>query len=166
MGNYYLAVDLGASGGRLICGCMKDGQLVLDEIHRFENGMIKVDGELCWDYRHLFDEILAGLKKCTEKGIHPVSMGIDTWGVDYVLTDEEGNALGKTYGYRDRRTDGMDRRLEEYLSFEALYQRTGILKAIYNTIYQLMADKTQRPGILSEARHLLMVPDYLNYLLT
>lgn len=166
MENYYVAVDLGASGGRLIGGYMKDGRLVLDEIHRFENGMIKVDGSLCWDYCHIFDEILQGLKKCSERGINPVSIGIDTWGVDYVLTDEEGSVLGKTYGYRDSRTEGMDSKLEEYLSFGDLYERTGILKAIYNTIYQLMADKTQRPEILSKAKNLLMVPDYLNFLLT
>ncbi len=166
MGNYYLAVDLGASGGRLIGGSVKDGHLVLDEIHRFENGMVKVDGSLCWDYHHLFSEILEGLKKCSERGLKPVSIGIDTWGVDYVLTDEDGNALGLTYGYRDSRTEGMDRKLEEYLSHEELYKRTGILKAQYNTIYQLMADKTLRPEILSEAQHLMMVPDYLNYLLT
>ena len=69
MGNYYLAVDLGASGGRLIGGCMKDGHLALDEIHRFENGMIRVDGSLCWDYQHIFSEILTGLKKCSEMGL-------------------------------------------------------------------------------------------------
>ena len=166
MGNYYLAVDLGASGGRLIGGCMKDGHLVLDEIHRFENGMIRVDGSLCWDYLHIFSEILEGLKKCSERGLNPVSIGIDTWGVDYVLTDDDGNVLGKTFGYRDSRTEGMDRKLEEYLSHEELYKRTGILKAIYNTIYQLMADRTFRPEVLSEARYLMMVPDYLNYLLT
>ena len=166
MENYYLAVDLGASGGRLIGGCIKEGRLVLDEIHRFENGMIRVEGSLCWDYDLIFSQILAGLKKCGEMGLSPVSMGIDTWGVDYVLTDRDGKALGKTYGYRDNRTEGMDRKLEEILSFEELYERTGILKAPYNTVYQLMADKTGRPEVLSEAENLLMVPDYLNYLLT
>ncbi len=166
MGNYYLAVDLGASGGRLIGGCMKDGHLALDEIHRFENGMIRVDGSLCWDYQHIFSEILTGLKKCSEMGLKPFSIGIDTWGVDYVLTDGDGKVLGKTYGYRDSRTEGMDRKLEEFLSPEELYERTGIMKAPFNTIYQLMADKTFQPDILSRAQNMLMVPDYLNYLLT
>ena len=151
MGNYYLAVDLGASGGRLIGGCMKDGHLALDEIHRFENGMIRVDGSLCWDYQHIFSEILTGLKKCSEMGLKPFSIGIDTWGVDYVLTDGDGKVLGKTYGYRDSRTEGMDRKLEEFLSPEELYERTGIMKAPFNTIYQLMADKTFQPDILSRA---------------
>ena len=166
MGNYYLAVDLGASGGRVIGGCMEDGHLVLEQIHRFENGMIRKGDSLCWDYGHIFSEILKGLKKAGQMGKNPVSVGIDTWGVDYVLTDEEGAAIGSTYGYRDGRTEGMDRLTEAVLTPEQLYERTGILKASYNTIYQLMADKTYRPQELARARHLLMVPDYLNYLLT
>ena len=166
MENCYLAVDLGASGGRMISGCLRNGRLVLDEIHRFENGMVKKNGALCWDYPHLFSAILEGLRKCTEKRLNPVSMGIDTWGVDYVLTDDNGNALGETYGYRDTRTNGMEQKIEEFLSFDELYERTGILKASYNTICQLMADKILRPQVLSQASHLLLVPDYLSYLLT
>ena len=166
MGNYYLAVDLGASGGRLIGGYLKDGRLMLEEIHRFENGMIRRGGSYCWDYNRIFSEILEGMKKCAQKGLSPVSMGIDTWGVDYVLTDRDGKVIGETYGYRDSRTEGMDRKLEEILTPEELYERTGILKASYNTIYQLMADRLQRPQVLAGAHSLLMVPDYLNYLLT
>ncbi len=166
MGNYYAAVDLGASGGRLIGGYLEGGRIHLEEIHRFENGMIRDADSLCWDYDHLYEQILEGLKKCASRGIKPVTMGIDTWGVDYVLTDRDGKVLGKTYGYRDSRTDRMDERVEEVLSLEELYARTGNLKAMYNTIYQLMADRCLRPEILDEARSLLMVPDYLNYLLT
>lgn len=166
MENYYLAVDLGASSGRVIGGYIKDGSLVLEELHRFENGMTREDGSLCWDYGHIFSEILKGLKICASHGIKPVSLGIDTWGVDYVLLDSDGHVLGKTYAYRDGRVAGMDERVNEILSPEELYQRTGLQKVSFNTIYQLMADRVYRPEHLQAARCLLMVPDYLNYLLT
>ena len=85
MSNYYLAVDIGASSGRHILGYIENGKLQLEEIHRFENGMKDVDGYKCWDSEALFTEIKAGLKKCKEAGKIPVSMGIDTWGVDFAL---------------------------------------------------------------------------------
>ena len=84
MSAYYLAVDIGASSGRHILGSVENGKIVLEEIYRFENGMTKKDGRLCWDYKGLFENIKNGIKKCKEIGKIPVSMGIDTWGVDYV----------------------------------------------------------------------------------
>lgn len=164
--NYYLAVDIGASSGRHILAWVEDGQIKMQEIHRFSNGMQKKDGHLCWDYEKLFGDIVDGLKKCKELGKIPQSMGIDTWGVDYVLLDAEGNALGNTYGYRDHRTNGMDEVLYQTISLEDLYARTGIQKQMFNTVYQLVAAKTQEPELLEAADKLLMVPDYLNYLLT
>ena len=80
----------------------------LEEIHRFENGMVKKDGELCWEFDRIFTEIVAGLKKCKEIGKIPVSMGVDTWGVDFVLLDKDNKVIGNTVGYRDHRTEGMD----------------------------------------------------------
>ncbi len=166
MNKYYLAVDIGASSGRHILAWVEDGLIHMEEIHRFSNGMQKKDGHLCWDYEKLFGDIVAGLKKCKELGKVPVSMGIDTWGVDYVLLDAEGQVLGNTYGYRDSRTNGMDEVLSKIITPEDLYARTGIQKQMYNTIYQLMATKTQEPKLLDAADKLLMVPDYLNFLLT
>lgn len=166
MNNYYLAVDLGASSGRVIGGYIEDGRLILEELHRFENGMTREDGSLCWDYNHIFSEILKGLKICASRKEKPVSLGIDTWGVDYVLLDSDGLVLGKTYAYRDDRLAGMDKRVDEIISPGELYARTGLQKASFNTIYQLTADKAYRPDQLMAASSLLMVPDYLNYLLT
>ena len=163
---YYLAVDIGASSGRHILGWMEDGQMKIQEIYRFENGMDLVDGTLCWDLERLFGEIKEGMKVCAGMGIQPVSMGIDTWAVDYVLLDREGKVLGKTAGYRDKRTDGMDELVSQKISPRELYGRTGIQKQIFNTIYQLMAVKCSEPENLERAEHFLMVPDYLNYLLT
>ena len=166
MRNYYLAVDIGASSGRHMLAWVENGLICMEEIHRFSNGMAKKDGHLCWDYEKLFGDIVEGLKKCKELGKIPVSMGIDTWGVDYALLDAEGKVLGRTYGYRDSRTNGMDEELDKIISPEDLYARTGIQKQLYNSIYQLMAHKLQEPELLEKADKLLMVPDYLNYLLT
>ncbi|WP_347463437.1 rhamnulokinase [Clostridium sp. KNHs205] len=166
MQNYYLAVDIGASGGRHILGSLDNGKLQLEEIYRFENGLIEKDGYLCWDLNRLFQEILNGLKKCKTAGKIPVSMGVDTWGVDFVLLDSEDKVLGPTVGYRDKRTAGMDEEVYKVIKEEELYHRTGIQKQIFNTIYQLTAVKTQRPEILQKAEALLMIPDYFHFLLT
>ena len=164
MVNYYLAVDIGASSGRHMLAHLEDGKVVLEEIHRFSNGMIEVDGHKRWDIDELFRQIIIGLKKCKELGKIPTSMGIDTWAVDYVLLDENDNVVRPCFGYRDSRTSGMDDEVYKIISEEKLYERTGIQKAIFNTIYQLMADKKE--GYLENAKSLLMVPDYLHYLLT
>ena len=166
MENYYLAVDIGASSGRHILGTVKDGIISLEEIYRFENGMKKKNGHLCWDVESLFHEIKMGMKQCAVLGKIPCSMGIDTWAVDFVLLDGEGRILGDAVGYRDDRTKGMDEKVYETISPEALYERTGIQKQIFNTIYQLMAVKEERPEELAGAESMLMIPDYFHYLLT
>lgn len=166
MGAYYLAVDMGASSGRLILAHMESGKLVLEEVHRFANGMKEKDGELCWDYQTLFAEIKTGLKKCKELDKIPVSIGVDTWGVDFVLLDENDQVLGNTVGYRDGRTQNMDEEVYKILPENDLYARTGIQKAIFNTIYQLMAVKTKYQQYLEQAKTFLMVPDYFHYLLS
>ena len=166
MAAYYLAVDIGASSGRHIIGHMENGKMVLEEIYRFENGMVKKDGELCWEFDRLFKEVVNGLKKCKEIGKIPVSMGVDTWGVDFVLLDKNDNVLGNTVGYRDHRTEGMDKEVYKAISLKDLYARTGIQKADYNTIYQLMAVKKKHPEYLEQAETLLHVPDYFHFLLT
>lgn len=166
MKKYYLAVDIGASSGRHMLASVVDGKIQLEEIYRFPNGMDNVNGTLCWDVRRLFEEIKNGLKKCKELGKIPVSMGIDTWAVDYVLLDKENQVLGDTAGYRDSRTNGMDEKVYEKISLSALYARTGIQKQIFNTIYQLMAVKEKHPEYLEQAESMLMIPDYFNFLLT
>lgn len=166
MEKYYLAVDIGASSGRHILGSLKDGKLNLEEIYRFPNGMKDVDGFVCWDVEALFCEIKEGLKRCKEAGKIPSYMGIDTWAVDYVLLDGKDQVLGKTYGYRDSRTTGMDEKVYEIISREELYGRTGIQKQIFNTIYQLMAVKQKEPELFDKAESLLFIPDYFHFLLT
>lgn len=166
MSKYYLAVDIGASSGRHILGSVQDGKIVLEEVYRFENGMKKIDGHLCWDHDALFESIKAGMKKCKEIGKIPVSMGIDTWGVDYALLDENDQLIDKLYGYRDSRTNGMDDEVYKVIPERELYARTGSQKNMYNTIYQVMADKIHHPESVEKAKALLFVPDYFNFLLT
>ncbi len=152
----------------MICstGSLEDGKIVLEEVYRFENGMKKKNGHLCWDTDELFREIKKGLKRCKAIGKIPTTMGIDTWAVDYVLLDGEGHILGETYGYRDKRTVGMDDKVYEMIPQEELYARTGIQKQIFNTIYQLMAVKLQTPILMQRAVDFLMLPDYFHFLLT
>lgn len=166
MYNYYLAIDIGASSGRHILGHVDQGKMVLEEIYRFENGMESKEGNACWNLKALFENIKAGIKKCKEIGKIPISMGIDTWAVDYVLLDEQDRVLGETYGYRDKRTKGMDEEVYKIISEEDLYNRTGIQKQIFNTIYQLMATKKKHPEHLEKAKTFLMLPDYFQFLLT
>ena len=166
MKNYYLAIDIGASSGRHILGHIEQGRIVLEEVWRFENGMQVKDGNLCWDLPYLYGEIKTGIKKCKELGKIPVSMGIDTWAVDYVLLDENDQVIGKTYGYRDNRTQEMDEEVYKIISESELYSRTGIQKQLFNTIYQLMAVKKQHPEYLEKAKTFLMLPDYFHFLLT
>lgn len=166
MKQYYLAIDIGASSGRHILGCVENGAIQLEEIYRFSNGMKNFDGSLCWDTEALFADIKSGMKKCVEIGKIPVSVSVDTWGCDFVLLDSDGKMLGNAVGYRDSRTQGMDRQVYQHISEEKLYGRTGIQKLVYNTIYQLMAIKQQSAKHLEQADVMLMIPDYFNYLLT
>ena len=166
MSKYFLAIDIGASSGRHILCHMENGKMQLEEVHRFFNGMKDVDGAKCWDVEQLFADIKEGMKKCAELGKVPESVGIDTWGVDFVLLDKEGKRIGQAVGYRDNRTKGMDTEVYKYISEEDLYARTGIQKQLYNTIYQLMAVKTKNPEQLEAAETLLFVPDYFHYLLS
>lgn len=164
--SYYLAVDIGASGGRHMLGHLEDGRMVMEEIYRFENGMKRRDGVLCWDVDALFEEIKTGMKKCAQSNRIPVSMGIDTWAVDFVLLDKDDHVLGNAAGYRDGRTEGMDSLLYEVIPEEELYGRTGIQKQIFNTVYQLKAIQQKQPRDLDAAECMLMIPDYFHFLLT
>ena len=163
---YYLAVDIGASSGRHILASMDNGRMTIEEVYRFDNGMINDNGNKLWDVDSLFANIIEGMKKCKELGKIPVSMSIDTWAVDYVLLDDNDKCIGNVYGYRDERTDGMDEEVYKVISEKELYKRTGIQKQKFNTIYQLMSDKFIRPEQLKDAKTFIMLPDYFQFLLT
>ena len=162
----YLAIDIGASSGRHILGWMDKGKMRIEEIYRFENKLVKQNGHLCWNLDHLFHEVVTGLRKCKELNRVPASVGIDTWGVDFVLLDKNGNFIGNTVAYRDGRTKGMDEEVYKVISESELYSRNGIQKQLFNSIYQLMAIKQETPQALEKAERFLMIPEYLNYRLT
>lgn len=166
MTRYALAVDIGASSGRLILGSIQLEKIVLKEIHRFENKMIKKGQHYCWDIEMLFSEIKKGIKKCCDIGIIPESIGIDTWAVDFVLLDEDGELLTDAVAYRDNRTDGMMEEVFQKIIKERLYLETGIQFQKFNTIYQLYSLKKAQPDVFEQAKTFLMIPDYLHYLLS
>ena len=163
---YYLAVDIGASSGRHVLGWLEDGRLQLQEVYRFPNGVIDKGGTLCWDMEALTAHVIEGISRCAQVGKIPTYMGIDTWGCDFVLLDGEDAVIGQSVAYRDGRTVGMDRKVYEAVSESELSARTGIQKLQFNTIYQLMALREQHPEQLAAAKTFLMIPDYLNFVLT
>jgi rhamnulokinase len=162
----YLAIDIGASSGRHILGHVEDGKIKLQEVFRFENSQVVKNGHDTWDLEKLVDSVKAGIDAALALG--PVeSIGIDTWGVDFVLLDGEGNLCSDAVAYRDKRTEGADVEIErDVMPFAELYGRTGLQKLSFNTIYQLWALKKESPQSFEKARHFLMVPEYLNYRLT
>nr|WP_287861162.1 rhamnulokinase [Klebsiella sp.] len=163
-----VAVDLGASSGRVMLASYEPGQqtLALREIHRFTNSLQKVDGFDCWDIDSLENEIRCGLVKVCEQGILIDSIGIDTWGVDYVLLDKQGQRVGLPVSYRDSRTQGLMRHAEEQMGRADIYRRSGIQFLPFNTLYQLRALVEQQPELVSQAAHALLIPDYLSFRLT
>ena len=161
---YHLAIDIGASSGRHILGWMENGKLQLEEIHRFENYIKDENGTLVWDIQHLTEEVFAGIRKCGRLGKIPETVGIDTWGVDYVLLDENRKEILPAVSYRDSRTASVQNEIDAKISSRELYARTGIQKQYFNTIYQLYSDK--KTGKLDGAKYFLMMPDYLAFKLT
>lgn len=164
MKTYYLAVDIGASSGRHLLSHIENGKLVLEEIYRFENNLVKSKDGLVWDIENLFSNVLNGIKKCKEIGKIPKSIAIDTWGVDYVLLDENKNEIKPCFCYRDSRTSAVIDEVESLVSSAELYAKTGIQKQNFNTIYQLYADK--KNNRLKNAKYFLMIPEYLSFKLT
>lgn len=162
----YIAIDIGASGGRLISGHLENGRLQTREVYRFKNGChVGASGRLCWDIDRIFGEILVGLRKAaSEEKIDFI--GIDTWGVDFVLLDRNNKPLGETVCYRDSRTEGSGEILAEKIGMKRLYRLTGIQENRINTINQLVSIRETEPELLEFAEKLLFIPDYLGYLLT
>ncbi len=164
--NRYLAFDFGASGGRAMMGLLEDQKISLKEIRRFENSMTRIHGRCHWDIYRLFEEIQCGLRDAVGQNEMPLSIGIDTWGVDYGLLDAAGHILELPYAYRDHRTDGVMDEVFRLIPKEELYSLTGIQFLQFNTLFQLYAAQREKLPAMRMARDLLFMPDLLNYLLT
>lgn len=163
---YYLAIDIGASSGRHVLGHVEDGRIILEEVHRFDNIQQRRRGHDCWDVDMLWKNVLAGIEMCKAAGKVPVSLGIDTWGVDFVLLDGEGRRIGDAVAYRDARTQAVVDAVDDAIGIERMYAKTGIQHQDFNTVYQFAALAREHPEELAQAERFLMVPEYLNYLLT
>ena len=159
----HIAVDIGASSGRLVWGRIVDGSVCLTELHRFANGFAERDGHCYWNVDYLFAQIMAGLQKAKAEGITSCTLGIDTWAVDYVLLDREGHRLHDVYAYRDDRTRHAMEEVTRQMPARTIYEKTGIQFLVFNTLFQLAVHDREQ---LKQADKILLVPDYLHYRLT
>jgi rhamnulokinase len=163
----YLAFDIGAGSGRAILGTLDGCRIDLKEVHRFPNEMIYKDGHYHWDVRRLFEELKTGLQLCVKKhNIIPVSIGIDTWGVDFGLIDGNGKILDDPFAYRDSLTGEAMEQVFSVIRPKELYARTGIQFMSFNSLFQIWALKRKFPTLLLQADRLLFMPDLLGYLFT
>lgn len=162
----FLAVDLGASNGRVIIGKYDGDKIELEVVHKFINGGIKINNHLHWNVLGQFSEIKKGIKKAIKKNCIIDSMGIDTWGVDYALIDKTGTLMANPYHYRDKRTDGVLEEVFNQFSKKIIYNKTGNQFLQFNTLFQLYIDRKMRPWIIENASDLLFTPDLMNYFFT
>ncbi len=158
----YIAIDLGAGSGRVNLVGFDGAQLAIDEVHRFDNPAVDVVGDLYWDVLFLYRSICDGLAGTASA--KPVSLGVDTWGVDFALLDREGALLSNPWHYRDGRKVGKMAEACEILSRDTIFERTGLQFMDFNSLYQLLAMKGS--AMLDSAETFLMVPDLFNYWLT
>lgn len=163
----HLAVDLGASGGRVVAGVFDGAKLHLEEIHRFANGPIRVQNSLHWNVLGLWSHLLDGLRAAAHKyGDRVASVGVDSWGVDYGLVGPGDELLGNPYHYRDPRTDGVMEEVFEIVPKADVFAATGVQFMGINTLYQLVAQARHPSRLLQSAERLLMIPDLFHWLLT
>jgi rhamnulokinase len=162
----YLAVDLGAESGRVIAGLFDGRHVRLDEVHRFSNGAVPVAGTRRWDVLRLWSDILEGLAKAGQRyGREVSSIGVDTWGVDYVLLSKKDEILGQPYNYRDPRTQGVMKHAFTRVPQREIFAQTGLQFMEINTLYQLVSMQLKDPELLGLADRFLMMPDFFHWLL-
>jgi rhamnulokinase len=162
----YLAIDLGAESGRVMAGAWNGRQLRVEELHRFSNGAVNIGGSLRWDILRLWAEIQNGLGIAARHfGDKIVSVGVDTWGVDFALLSKSGELLGQPYHYRDGRVAGMFDYAFKRASRAEIFSQTGLQFMEINTLYQLLAFQHANPELLASADCLLMMPDFFHWCL-
>ena len=162
----FLAVDLGATSGRTIVGGLSGGKTTLEELTRFDNNLIEVNGHFYWDIYALYFEVVKGLKAARQRNIEISSIGIDTWGVDFVCVAEDSSVC-QPLAYRDPHTfEAMDDYLQNIMSREKVYDITGIQFMNFNSIFQLHAMRRSGNSALRNAKKILFIPDALSYMLT
>lgn len=163
MRNYYIACDFGAESGRVMMGDLSRGKLLLSEVHRFGNEPIQDKTGLYWDVPRLFQEMLAGLEKVSQREDPIAGISCDSWGVDYLLFEQDGSLITPTHHYRDPRCEGGMKAFLAQTPWETVYAETGIQKLPFNTLFQLAAENPKR---MRQAHQLLPIGDGFNYLLS
>ena len=164
---HFFAVDLGATSGRTIIGTIENGKMELEELTRFDNCLIETGGHFYWDIFALYNEIIKGLKLVAKKQIKIQSIGIDTWGVDFVCLDKKGTILRNPLAYRDPHTVGkMEEYFDNCMSKEKVYDITGIQFMNFNSLFQLYVMAQAGDVALANAEKILFVSDALGYMLT
>ncbi len=159
-----LAIDLGAESGRVMAVHFDSNSLQIEELHRFSNIPVMLNGTLHWNILQLWHDILTGVEK--GKKYKPASLGVDTWGIDFALLDEKGDLLGIPVHYRDTRNDGMMDKVFASVPKAEVFKKTGIQFLPFNTIYQLKSLVVQHSAHLSAAKTFLTIPDLLNFWFT
>lgn len=162
----YLAFDYGASSGRLMLATYDGDTLKLEEVHRFPNEPVWMNGHFYWDFPRLFHEMKQGLKKAARLDVEIAGIGIDTWGVDYGYLDEEGRLISNPFCYRDPKNAGAMAEMDQKWDFAECYRIAGIQKLDFNTMYQLYYDVKHRKYIVDAAKDILFMPDLFAYFLT
>ncbi|MDA7915627.1 rhamnulokinase [Verrucomicrobia bacterium] len=163
----YLGIDLGAESGRVVAGHWNGKSCRLEELYRFPNGPVRLAGSLRWNITGLWSGILKGLSIAQQKfGDTIRSVGVDSWGVDYVLLNQDMELLGQPYCYRDPRTEGIAERLFDRVSREIVFEKSGTQFMEINSLFQLFAMAEQEPESMKQAAHFMMIGDYINWLLT
>jgi len=162
--HHYLACDLGAESGRVMLGSLVNDTLQLEEVHRFSGYVVKIQGSLRWNVLGIFQELMAGLRKVASRGVSVAGLSVDSWGVDYVLFNEQQPMLSLPYHYRDARTERTFASAKEQVGQETIFAETGIQFMSLNMLYQLIAEVEENPQLLACADQFLNIADYLNYL--
>ena len=163
---YFMAVDLGATSGRTILGSLQNGKLEQEELTRFANPIIQLGRHFYWDIYALYNEIVRGLKTAADRRVELTSVGIDTWGVDFVCVGKDGHLLRNPYSYRDPHTEGAMEAYFQRIPKEKVYEKTGIQFMNFNSLFQLSAMQQAGDSALQAADKILFVPDALMYMLT
>ena len=164
--NHFVAIDLGATSGRVILASLCDGKISMEEIHRFPDPIIEMQGHFYWDFPAIYKSVIDGLSKVAARNIEVSAIGIDTWGVDFVCFGKDGGILRLPYCYRDPHTVGAPEEFFKRMSRKTLYDKTGIQIMNFNSVFQLDTMRRNKCSALETAEKILFIPDALAYLLT
>lgn len=163
---HYIAIDLGATSGRVMLASVSKDSLETETLHRFPTPLIYLDEKYYWNIYSIYDDILKGLSLAAEKGVKIESIGVDTWGVDFVHVGKDGSFCGLPRSYRDPYTTGIPEQFYKKMSREDLYDHTGIQTMNFNSVFQLYAQRKEKSTALENSKKILFMPDAISYMLT